>query len=127
MKNFLFTSILFFLFIFSFSLSNDETKKEKLNMKKAYIEHTLPSEGETKYNMPFSILFEKKDGKYFAKEKVRLILSNNFFKMTMKKNNNIPSQNVKVNGRNFDEIAKGSFSITKEKDLFLMVEEPSEN
>lgn len=46
--------------------------------------------------------------------------------MTLKKNNSMLAQKVKVNGRDFIEIAKETFTITREKNLYIMTEEKKE-
>lgn len=38
--------------------------------------------------------------------------------MTLKKNSSMPAQKVKVNGKDFIEMAKGTFTITREKNLY---------
>ena len=64
MKKFLFISILSFLFLFNFSLS-EEIEKEEISQETVSVASALPEEGETKYNMPFSALFEKRGEYYF--------------------------------------------------------------
>ena len=121
MKKFLFISILSFLFLSSFSLS-EEIKREEIPQETAHIDSTLPEEGETKYNMPFSALFEKRGESYYNKDKVRLSLGG-FFTLTLGGSNNSIGNNVRINGKKIDEIAKGTFTITKIKNLYIMTEE----
>lgn len=121
MKKFLFVSILSFLFSFSFSLS-EEIKREEIPQEIAHIDSTLPEEGETKYNMPFSALFEKKGEYYYNKDKVCLSLGG-FFTLTLGDTNKFIGDNVRINGKNIDEIAKGTFTITKIKNIYIMTEE----
>lgn len=121
MKKFLFISILSFLFLFSFSLS-EEIEKEEIYQETINVDCLLPEEGETKYNMPFSALFEKRGENYYNKDKVRLSLGG-FFSLTLGSPNRAIGNNSRINGKNIEEIAKGTFTITKIKNLYIMTEE----
>ena len=121
MKKFLFISILSFLILFNFSLS-EEIEKEEISQETVSVASALPEEGETKYNMPFSALFEKRGEYYYNKDNVCLSLGG-FFTLTLGNTNKSIGNNIHINGKNIDEIAKGTFTITKIKNLYIMTEE----
>ena len=83
----------------------------------------LPSPGETARGLPFSALFDKKDGKYSPKNgiRVKLLLAGGKFKMNVGDKSAMPGK-VKVNGKSFDEIANQKFDVTNEGGVYGMRE-----
>ena len=83
----------------------------------------LPRPGETALGLPFSALFDKKDGKYAPKNGIRVkrLVAGGKFKMDIGDKSATPSK-VKVNGKSFDEIAKQKFDVTNEGGVYAMRE-----
>lgn len=79
--------------------------------------------GETAHGLPFSALFDKKDGKYSPKNgiRVKLLLAGGKFKMNIGDKSATPGK-VKINGKSFDEIAKQKFDVTNEGGVYTMRE-----
>ena len=79
---------------------------------------------ETKKNIPFMGLFDKKGKNYSVKKglKVTLLLANGHFKMTLNSKSSIAGT-VKVNKKSFNDIAKQNFTVTKKNGIYIMKEE----
>lgn len=118
-----FALILVFLSINIVSLS--DTKNETQTKKESIINMELPKEGETKKNIPFLALFDKKGNSYSVKKglKVTLLLANSHFKMTIKNSKSSIAGGVKVNKKTFNEIAKQNFTVTNKNGIYIMKEE----
>ena len=120
-KNFLLIFILLSINTITFS----ETKNESQIVKENTFNMELPkNEGETKKNIPFMALFDKKGKNYSVKKglKVTLLLANGHFKMTLNSKSSIAGI-VKVNKKSFNDIAKQNFTITKKNGIYIMKEE----
>ena len=120
-KNFLLIFILLSINTITFS----ETKNESQIVKENTFNMELPkNEGETKKNIPFMALFDKKGKNYSVKKglKVTLLLANGHFKMTLNSKSSIAGT-VKVNKKSFNDIAKQNFTVTKKNGVYIMKEE----
>ena len=120
-KNFLLIFILLSINTITFS----ETKNESQIVKENIFNTELPkNEGETKKNIPFMALFDKKGKNYSVKKglKVTLLLANGHFKMTLNSKSSIAGT-VKVNKKSFNDIAKQNFTVTKKNGIYIMKEE----
>ena len=120
-KNFLLIFILLSINTITFS----ETKNESQIVKENTFNMELPkNEGETKKNIPFMALFDKKGKNYSVKKglKVTLLLANGHFKMTLNSKSSIAGI-VKVNKKSFNDIAKQNFTVTKKNGIYIMKEE----
>jgi len=120
-KNFLLIFILLSINTITFS----ETKNESQIVKENTFNMELPkNEGETKKNIPFMALFDKKGKNYSVKKglKVTLLLANGHFKMTLNSKSSIAGT-VKVNKKSFNDIAKQNFTVTKKNGIYIMKEE----
>jgi len=96
----------------------------KLLKKILLIQNFQKNEGETKRNVPFMALFDKKGKSYSVKKglKVTLLLANGHFKMTLNSKSSIAG-GVKVNKKSFNDIAKQNFTVTKKNSIYIMKEE----
>ena len=120
-KNFLLIFILLSINTITFS----ETKNESQIVKENTFNMELPkNEGETKKNIPFMALFDKKGKNYSVKKglKVTLLLANGHFKMTLNSKSSIAGT-VKVNKKSFNDLAKQNFTVTKKNCIYIMKEE----
>ena len=107
------------------TITFSETKNESQIVKENTFNTELPkNEGETKKNIPFMALFDKKGKNYSVKKglKVTLLLANGHFKMTLNSKSSIAGT-VKVNKKSFNDIAKQNFTVTKKNGIYIMKEE----
>ena len=117
--------LLIFILLSINTITFSETKKESQIVKENTFNTELPkNEGETKKNIPFMALFDKKGKNYSVKKglKVTLLLANGHFKMTLNSKSSIAGT-VKVNKKSFNDIAKQNFTVTKKNGIYIMKEE----
>ena len=117
--------LLVFILLSINTITFSETKNESQIVKENTFNTELPkNEGETKKNIPFMALFDKKGKNYSVKKglKVTLLLANGHFKMTLNSESSIAGT-VKVNKKSFNDIAKQNFTVTKKNDIYIMKEE----
>ena len=117
--------LLVFIFLSINTITFSETKNESQIVKENTFNTELPkNEGETKKNIPFMALFDKKGKNYSVKKglKVTLLLANGHFKMTLNSKSSIAGT-VKVNKKSFNDIAKQNFTVTKKNGIYIMKEE----
>ena len=117
--------LLVFILLSINTITFSETKNESQIVKENTFNTELPkNEGETKKNIPFMALFDKKGKNYSVKKglKVTLLLANGHFKMTLNSKSSIAST-VKVNKKSFNDIAKQNFTVTKKNGIYIMKEE----
>ena len=117
--------LLVFILLSINTITFSETKNESQIVKENTFNMELPkNEGETKKNIPFMALFDKKGKNYSVKKglKVTLLLANGHFKMTLNSKSSIAGT-VKVNKKSFNDIAKQNFTVTKKNDIYIMKEE----
>ena len=117
--------LLIFILLSINTITFSETKNESQIVKENTFNMELPkNEGETKKNIPFMALFDKKGKNYSVKKglKVTLLLANGHFKMTLNSKSSIAGI-VKVNKKSFNDIAKQNFTVTKKNDIYIMKEE----
>ena len=117
--------LLIFILLSINTITFSETKKESQIVKENTFNMELPkNEGETKKNIPFMALFDKKGKNYSVKKglKVTLLLANGHFKMTLNSKSSIAGT-VKVNKKSFNDIAKQNFTVTKKNSIYIMKEE----
>ena len=117
--------LLIFILLFINTITFSETKNESQIVKENTFNMELPkNEGETKKNIPFMALFDKKGKNYSVKKglKVTLLLANGHFKMTLNSKSSIAGT-VKVNKKSFNDIAKQNFTVTKKNSIYIMKEE----
>lgn len=117
--------LLVFILLSINTITFSETKNESQIVKENTFNMELPkNEGETKKNIPFMALFDKKGKNYFVKKglKVTLLLANGHFKMTLNSKSSIAGI-VKVNKKSFNDIAKQNFTVTKKNGIYIMKEE----
>ena len=117
--------LLVFILLSINTITFSETKNESQIVKENTFNTELPkNEGETKKNIPFMALFDKKGKNYSVKKglKVTLLLANGHFKMTLNSKSSIAGT-VKVNKKSFNDIAKQNFTVTKKNDIYIMKEE----
>ena len=117
--------LLVFILLSINTITFSETKNESQLVKENTINTELPkNEGETKKNIPFMALFDKKGKNYSVKKglKVTLLLANGHFKMTLNSKSSIAGI-VKVNKKSFNDIAKQNFTVTKKNSIYIMKEE----
>ena len=117
--------LLVFILLSINTITFSETKNESQIVKENTFNMELPkNEGETKKNIPFMALFDKKGKNYFVKKglKVTLLLANGHFKMTLNSKSSIAGT-VKVNKKSFNDIAKQNFTVTKKNGIYIMKEE----
>ena len=117
--------LLVFILLSINTITFSETKNESQIVKENTFNTELPkNEGETKKNIPFMALFDKKGKNYSVKKglKVTLLLANGHFKMTLNSKSSIAGT-VKVNKKSFNDIAKQNFTITKKNGIYIMKEE----
>ena len=117
--------LLVFILLSINTITFSETKNESQIVKENTFNTELPkNEGETKKNIPFMALFDKKGKNYSVKKglKVTLLLANGHFKMTLNSKSSIAGI-VKVNKKSFNDIAKQNFTVTKKNDIYIMKEE----
>ena len=117
--------LLVFILLSINTITFSETKNESQIVKENTFNMELPkNEGETKKNIPFMALFDKKGKNYSVKKglKVTLLLANGHFKMTLKSKSSIAGI-VKVNKKSFNDIAKQNFTVTKKNGIYIMKEE----
>ena len=117
--------LLIFILLSINTITFSETKKESQIVKENTFNMELPkNEGETKKNIPFMALFDKKGKNYSVKKglKVTLLLANGHFKMTLNSKSSIAGT-VKVNKKSFNDIAKQNFTVTKKNGIYIMKEE----
>ncbi|WP_339002664.1 hypothetical protein LDK17_07370 [Fusobacterium polymorphum] len=117
--------LLVFILLSINTITFSETKNESQIVKENTFNMELPkNEGETKKNIPFMALFDKKGKNYSVKKglKVTLLLANGHFKMTLNSKSSIAGI-VKVNKKSFNDIAKQNFTVTKKNDIYIMKEE----
>ena len=116
--------LLVFILLSINTITFSETKNESQIVKENTFNMELPkNEGETKKNIPFMALFDKKGKNYSVKKglKVTLLLANGHFKMTLNSKSSIAGI-VKVNKKSFNDIAKQNFTVTKKNDIYIMKE-----
>lgn len=117
--------LLVFILLSIGTITFSETKNESQIVKENTFNTELPkNEGETKKNIPFMALFDKKGKNYSVKKglKVTLLLANGHFKMTLNSKSSIAGT-VKVNKKSFNDIAKQNFTVTKKNSIYIMKEE----
>ena len=117
--------LLIFILLSINTITFSETKNESQIVKENTFNMELPkNEGETKKNIPFMALFDKKGKNYSVKKglKVTLLLANGHFKMTLNSKSSIAGT-VKVNKKSFNDIAKQNFTVTKKNSIYIMKEE----
>ena len=117
--------LLVFILLSINTITFSETKNESQIVKENTFNTELPkNEGETKKNIPFMALFDKKGKNYSVKKglKVTLLLANGHFKMTLSSKSSIAGT-VKVNKKSFNDIAKQNFTVTKKNGIYIMKEE----
>ena len=117
--------LLVFILLSINTITFSETKNENQIVKENTFNTELPkNEGETKKNIPFMALFDKKGKNYSVKKglKVTLLLANGHFKMTLNSKSSIAGT-VKVNKKSFNDIAKQNFTVTKKNGIYIMKEE----
>ena len=117
--------LLVFILLSINTITFSETKNESQIVKENTFNTELPkNEGETKKNIPFIALFDKKGKNYSVKKglKVTLLLANGHFKMTLNSKSSIAGT-VKVNKKSFNDIAKQNFTVTKKNGIYIMKEE----
>ena len=117
--------LLVFILLSISTITFSETKNESQIVKENTFNTELPkNEGETKKNIPFMALFDKKGKNYSVKKglKVTLLLANGYFKMTLNSKSSIAGT-VKVNKKSFNDIAKQNFTVTKKNGIYIMKEE----
>ena len=117
--------LLIFILLSINTITFSETKNESQIVKENTFNTELPkNEGETKKNIPFMALFDKKGKNYSVKKglKVTLLLANGHFKMTLNSKSSIAGI-VKVNKKSFNDIAKQNFTVTKKNGIYIMKEE----
>ncbi|WP_335995780.1 hypothetical protein [Fusobacterium polymorphum] len=117
--------LLVFILLSINTITFSETKNESQIVKENTFNTELPkNEGETKKNIPFMALFDKKGKNYSVKKglKVTLLLANGHFKMTLNSKSSIAGT-IKVNKKSFNDIAKQNFTVTKKNDIYIMKEE----
>ena len=117
--------LLLFILLSINTVTFSETKNDNQIVKENTINTELPkNEGETKKNIPFMALFDKKGKNYSVKKglKVTLLLANGHFKMTLNSKSSIAGI-VKVNKKSFNDIAKQNFTVTKKNSIYIMKEE----
>ena len=117
--------LLLFILLSINTVTFSETKNDNQIVKENTINTELPkNEGETKKNIPFMALFDKKGKNYSVKKglKVTLLLANGHFKMTLNSKSSIAGI-VKVNKKSFNDIAKQNFTVTKKNGIYIMKEE----
>ena len=117
--------LLIFILLSINTITFSETKNESQIVKENTFNMELPkNEGETKKNIPFIALFDKKGKNYSVKKglKVTLLLANGHFKMTLNSKSSIAGT-VKVNKKSFNDIAKQNFTVTKKNGIYIMKEE----
>jgi len=117
--------LLVFILLSINTITFSETKNESQIVKENTFNTELPkNEGETKKNIPFMALFDKKGKNYSVKKglKVTLLLANGHFKMTLNSKSSIAGI-VKVNKKSFNDIAKQNFTVTKKNGIYIMKEE----
>ena len=117
--------LLVFILLSINTITFSETKNESQIVKENTFNMELPkNEGETKKNIPFMALFDKKGKNYSVKKglKVTLLLANGHFKMTLNSKSSIAGT-VKVNKKSFNDIAKQNFTVTKKNGVYIMKEE----
>ena len=117
--------LLVFILLSINTITFSETKNESQIIKENTFNMELPkNEGETKKNIPFMALFDKKVKNYSVKKglKVTLLLANGHFKMTLNSKSSIAGT-VKVNKKSFNDIAKQNFTVTKKNGIYIMKEE----
>ena len=117
--------LLVFILLSISTITFSETKNESQIVKENTFNMELPkNEGETKKNIPFMALFDKKGKNYSVKKglKVTLLLANGHFKMTLNSKSSIAGT-IKVNKKSFNDIAKQNFTVTKKNDIYIMKEE----
>lgn len=117
--------LLVFILLSINTITFSETKNESQIVKENTFNTELPkNEGETKKNIPFMALFDKKGKNYSVKKglKVTLLLANGHFKMTLNSKSSIAGT-VKVNKKSFNDIAKQNFTVTKKNSIYIMKEE----
>ena len=117
--------LLVFILLSINTITFSETKNESQIVKENTFNTELPkNEGETKKNIPFMALFDKKGKNYSVKKglKVTLLLANGHFKMTLNSKSSIAGI-VKVNKKSFNDIAKQNFTVTKKNAIYIMKEE----
>ena len=117
--------LLVFILLSINTITFSETKNESQIVKENTFNMELPkNEGETKKNIPFMALFDKKGKSYSVKKglKVTLLLANGHFKMTLNSKSSIAG-GVKVNKKSFNDIAKQNFTVTKKNGIYIMKEE----
>lgn len=117
--------LLIFILLSINTITFSETKNESQLVKENTFNMDLPkNEGETKKNIPFMALFDKKGKNYSVKKglKVTLLLANGHFKMTLNSKSSIAGI-VKVNKKSFNDIAKQNFTVTKKNGIYIMKEE----
>ena len=96
--------LLVFILLSINTITFSETKNESQIVKENTFNTELPkNEGETKKNIPFMALFDKKGKNYSVKKglKVTLLLANGHFKMTLNSKSSIAGT-VKVNKKSFN-------------------------
>ena len=117
--------LLVFILLSINTITFSETKNESQIVKENTFNTELPkNEGETKKNIPFMALFDKKGKNYSVKKglKVTLLLANGHFKMTLNSKSSIAGT-VKVNKESVNDIAKQNFTVTKKNGIYIMKEE----
>ena len=117
--------LLVFILLSINTITFSETKNESQIIKENTFNMELPkNEGETKKNIPFMALFDKKGKNYSVKKglKVTLLLANGHFKMTLNSKSSLAGT-VKVNKKSFNDIAKQNFTVTKKNGIYIMKEE----
>ena len=117
--------LLVFILLSINTITFSETKNESQLVKENTFNMELPkNEGETKKNIPFMALFDKKGKNYSVKKglKVTLLLANGHFKMTLNSKSSIAGT-VKVNKKSFNDIAKQNFTVTKKNGIYIIKEE----
>ena len=117
--------LLVFILLSINTITFSETKNESQIVKENTFNTELPkNEGDTKKNIPFMALFDKKGKNYSVKKglKVTLLLANGHFKMTLNSKSSIAGT-VKVNKKSFNDIAKQNFTVTKKNGIYIMKEE----
>ena len=117
--------LLVFILLSINTITFSEIKNESQIVKENTFNTELPkNEGETKKNIPFMALFDKKGKNYSVKKglKVTLLLANGHFKMTLNSKSSIAGT-VKVNKKSFNDIAKQNFTVTKKNGIYIMKEE----
>ena len=118
--------LLVFILLSINTITFSETKNESQIVKENTFNTELPkNEGETKKNIPFMALFDKKGKNYSVKKGLKvtlLFLANGHFKMTLNSKSSIAGT-VKVNKKSFNDIAKQNFTVTKKNGIYIMKEE----